>query len=94
VVAARIGQGVRGQGSGISGQTESRHVRLSIYDITGRLVETLVDKDQEPGFYQVEWDGKNQGSGIYFYRLQISQTPLDKGGKGDFIETKKLVLLH
>ena len=35
-------------------------ITLKVYDITGRLVQTLVD--------QVQWDGKNQSSGVYFYR--------------------------
>ncbi|MCH7761954.1 T9SS type A sorting domain-containing protein [candidate division TA06 bacterium] len=62
---------------------ESVLITLEVYDITGRLVETLVDQVQEPGVYQVEWEGKNLSSGIYFYRLQSS----------DFTATKKLILL-
>jgi hypothetical protein len=58
-------------------------VRLAIYDITGRLVETLVEKPHKPGVYQVQWDGKDQSSGIYFYRLQ----------SGNYTDTKKLILL-
>jgi hypothetical protein len=73
--------GFRGQGSGVG---ETIPVHLAVYGLTGRLVETLVEKHQEPGFYQVEWDGKNQSSGIYFYRLQ----------SGDFTSTKKLILLR
>jgi hypothetical protein len=45
------------------------HTTLKIYDTTGRLVTTLVDEHQKSGVYQVEWDGKDQSSGIYFYRL-------------------------
>jgi flagellar hook assembly protein FlgD len=50
----------------------------------GRLVETLVSEEKEPGVYQVEWDGKNQSSGVYFYRLQ----------SGKSVTTKKLTLLQ
>ncbi|MCH7761313.1 DUF1028 domain-containing protein [candidate division TA06 bacterium] len=75
--------GIRGQGSGISGQGKIQ-VSLTIYNITGRLVETLVDLVQEPGVYQVQWKAKDQSSGIYFYRLQAN----------DFISTKKLILLR
>jgi hypothetical protein len=64
--------------------SEKIPVKLTIYDIIGRLEETLVDEVQEPGVYQVEWDGKDHSSGIYFYRLQIV----------DFISTKKLILLR
>jgi hypothetical protein len=57
---------------------------LNVYDITGRLVETLVDEKKEAGVYQVKWDGKDQSSGIYFYRLKA----------GDLTKTKKLILLR
>jgi hypothetical protein len=74
---------VRGQGSGVS-EYEKINVRLSIFDITGRLVETLVDKPQDPGFYEVQWDGMDLSSGIYFYRLQVN----------NFTDTKRLILLR
>ncbi|MCH7761703.1 T9SS type A sorting domain-containing protein [candidate division TA06 bacterium] len=64
-------------------------VRLEIYDITGKLVETLVDERQVPGVYQVQWEGRDQASGIYFYRLQTRF-----GQAGDFIATRKMVLLR
>ena len=59
-------------------------VTLEVYDITGRLVKTLVDGHHEPGLYQVRWDSKNQASSIYFYRLQA----------GGFRDTKKMALLR
>jgi hypothetical protein len=64
-------------------------VSLSIYDITGRLVETLVDEQQEKGIYQVKWDGGNVASGIYFYRLNVDGIQYDSK---DSI-TKKMILL-
>ena len=56
--------------------SSSSHVRLTIYNIKGQLIRTLVDESQEPGFYRVMWNGKNQlgiseSSGIYFYRLDV-----------------------
>lgn len=53
--------------------TESK-VSLSIYDVSGRLVKTLVDQHQLGGVYSIKWNGKdnlgtNVSSGIYFYRL-------------------------
>ena len=60
------------------------YISLKIYDLTGRLVETLVDMSHNPGVYQVEWDGKDQTSGIYFYRLSTGNTTL----------TKKMILLR
>jgi hypothetical protein len=66
----------------------TNHVSLNIYDITGRLVETLVNERQEPGVYQVQWDGRipesGVRSGIYFYRLE----------SGDILATKKMILLR
>jgi len=59
------------------------HTTLKIYDITGRLVETLVDDHQKSGVYKVQWEGKDQSSGVYFYKLTSS----------DFTATKKLILL-
>jgi hypothetical protein len=59
-------------------------VHLAIYDIMGRHVETLVNESQVAGAYQVEWDGKDHSSGLYFYRLTTDE----------FTATKKLILLR
>ena len=60
-------------------------VTLKIYDILGNEIATLVNKEQTPGKYEVEFDaGKyNLSSGIYFYQLKI----------GSFIQTNKMVVL-
>lgn len=55
---------------------EKTEVRLKVYDVTGKLVRTLVDAIQASGLKRVVWDRKNQNgetmsSGIYFYRLSI-----------------------
>jgi hypothetical protein len=52
-----------------------QRVRLSVYDISGRLVRHLVDEPQEAGNYTVAWHGRDQSerpvaSGVFFYRLQ------------------------
>jgi hypothetical protein len=63
-------------------------VRLVVYDITGRLVETLVDERQTPGAYEIRWNSRTPESGvrsgIYFCRLIA----------GDYIETRKMILLR
>jgi hypothetical protein len=61
----------------------SGHVSLSIYNLLGRKVATLVNSRQESGSYESEWDATGVSSGIYFYRIQA----------GDYIDMKKLVLM-
>ncbi len=48
-------------------------VRLTIYDISGRQVATLVNSKQSAGNHRIEWDGSNYASGIYFYKLTAGQ---------------------
>ena len=61
----------------------SSHVMLKVYDILGREVVTLVNNYHQAGNYKVEFNAPKLVSGIYFYRLQA----------GDFVQTKKLILL-
>ncbi|HEY3250105.1 MAG TPA: SBBP repeat-containing protein [Ignavibacteria bacterium] len=58
-------------------------VQLIIYDILGNEIQTLINKNLQPGTYEVTFDGKNLSSGIYFYKLEVE----------DFNEVKKMVLL-
>ena len=64
-------------------------VRLAIYDMLGRQVAVLVNGEQEPGSYQVVWDGRDQrgeavATGIYFYRIEA----------GPFRSVRKLLLVR
>jgi M6 family metalloprotease-like protein len=64
------------------------HTRLEVFNILGQQVRMLVDKDQVPGEYSVDWDGRDEqgrevASGLYFYRLT----------RGDQNETRKMILL-
>ncbi|MBT3497216.1 MAG: S8 family serine peptidase, partial [Candidatus Marinimicrobia bacterium] len=43
---------------------------LHIYDINGRMVETLIDGIVESGIHEIQWNAGNQASGIYFVRLE------------------------
>jgi hypothetical protein len=63
---------------------ELSDVNLKVYDILGREVATLVNKKQKPGNYEVIWDASEQSSGVYFYQIQA----------GEYIETKKMILLR
>ncbi|MCL4551355.1 MAG: T9SS type A sorting domain-containing protein [Bacteroidetes bacterium] len=58
-------------------------VTLKVYDVLGREVKKLVDEYQSRGKYSVNFDASQLASGVYFYELV----------SGDFISTKKMVLL-
>lgn len=62
---------------------DSRFTALKIFDILGKEVETLVNEKLNQGKYEVNWDGANYPSGIYFYTLRA----------GEFTETKKMLLI-
>jgi hypothetical protein len=63
--------------------TQSR-VTLRVYDVLGRVVQTLVEETQNPGIYEARFDASALASGIYFYRLTA----------GAFVETKKMIVLR
>lgn len=63
-------------------------VRVSVYNLLGQRVATLVDQPMSPGTYRTDWNGRDEAgnpvaSGIYFYRLEAEQ----------FLETRKMMLL-
>ncbi|MBN1996164.1 T9SS type A sorting domain-containing protein [candidate division KSB1 bacterium] len=58
-------------------------VLLTIYDVMGRKVTILVHERKNPGEYRVDWNTTGIPSGIYFYNIKA----------GDFVQTKRLVLL-
>jgi hypothetical protein len=62
---------------------ERAGVRLVIYDALGREVQTLVNELLKPGTYEVDFDGSNFSSGVYYYTLSA----------GDYIETKKMAMI-
>ncbi|MCL4279593.1 MAG: T9SS type A sorting domain-containing protein, partial [Ignavibacteriaceae bacterium] len=45
-------------------------VLLKVYDILGSEVVTLVNAEQQPGYYEVQFNAMNYASGMYVYRLQ------------------------
>jgi hypothetical protein len=63
------------------------NVTLKVYDVLGNEIATLVNEEKQPGTYEVEFSPESSikypASGIYFYQLRA----------GDFIETKKMVLM-
>jgi hypothetical protein len=69
--------------------TESGHVTLTVYDMMGRMVSTLVDCEQGAGVYTQVWEavdtrGQQLSSGVYLYRFQIDS----------HIETMKMILMR
>jgi hypothetical protein len=63
--------------------SKSSHVTLKVYDVLGRLVQTLVNEQQFAGQYVATFNAQNLSSGIYFYRLEAD----------GFVSTKKLILM-
>ncbi|GBD93181.1 hypothetical protein BMS3Abin05_00764 [bacterium BMS3Abin05] len=62
---------------------QTAYVTVAIYDVRGRLVETLVNGEKAAGQYSVQWHAEGVPSGVYFYRIHA----------GKFTATKKLLLL-
>jgi hypothetical protein len=60
------------------------HVRLSVYNVLGQEIRTLVDEAQQPGDKSVQFDASNLPSGVYFYRITA----------GTFTEVKKMALIR
>ncbi|MBN1408728.1 MAG: CotH kinase family protein [Calditrichaceae bacterium] len=65
-----------------------QHVQLSIYNVLGQKIVTLVSENQKAGYFKIQWDASRFSSGIYFYRLVIGT------GKEQIIKTKKMMLLR
>ena len=61
----------------------SGSVKLVVFDALGREVATLVNEKLTPGTYEVDWNGSEYPSGTYFYKLTA----------GDYVETKKMILV-
>jgi hypothetical protein len=62
---------------------EAADVRIEIFDIIGRRIETFIHEKQQAGYYQVIWNGERRSSGAYFYRIQAA----------DYFDTRKMVLI-
>jgi len=62
---------------------KSSFVKLTVYDVKGRAVETLVNSELSPGTYKTDWNGTNFSSGVYFYKLESD----------GFVQTKRMILI-
>ena len=70
------------------GLKENVNVKITVYDILGRVVKSLVNDYQDAGFRSVTWDGTdNSGSsvatGLYIYKIEA----------GDFVSAKKMLMI-
>lgn len=59
------------------------YVTLKVYNIVGEEIATLVNEEQNAGRYQILWNANRLASGVYLYTIQA----------GDFIQTKKMILM-
>jgi len=67
---------------------EQTHVNITVYDMLGRKVRTILNQQQDPGYKSIIWDatndyGKPVSAGLYLYQIQA----------GEYMQTKKMVLL-
>jgi hypothetical protein len=67
-------------------------VSLKVIDLLGREVATLVNEGKAAGTYQITFDAGKLPSGVYFYRLVANA--ISSGQAGEYINTKKLLLLR
>ena len=61
----------------------SVNVTMKVYDILGKEVATLVNKEQQPGSYAVKFNASDLPSGMYVYRINA----------GNFSDVRKMILL-
>ena len=67
-------------------------VKIDIYNITGQVVNTLLNEEKAPGVYVVPWNGTDENgaslsSGVYFYRIEAGKK------SAGFSEIKKMILM-
>ncbi|MBK7632741.1 MAG: T9SS type A sorting domain-containing protein [Ignavibacteriales bacterium] len=62
---------------------EAGLVKLSVFNLLGQEIKTLVDEQRQPGTYTQKFDATELNSGVYFYELRVN----------DFIQTKKMQFL-
>jgi hypothetical protein len=66
------------------GLPRKSNVQLAVFNTLGQQVATLVEGEQEAGYHEIKFGASGLASGVYFYRLKT----------GDFVQTRKLLLLR
>ncbi len=59
------------------------NVRIAVYDVFGRDVKTLINKQLNAGSYEIKWNASNLNAGIYYYKIFADE----------FVDSKKILLL-
>ena len=70
---------------------EISDVQITIYDLLGHQVTTLVSEKQAAGYKSIQWDAFNVSSGIYFYRIEVHNPNAIRTGL--YTQTKRMILL-
>lgn len=65
------------------GVSKPGFVSIKVYDITGKIVDELMNSSLNPGSYEVKWEGSGFSSGVYFYSIKTNE----------FSETRKMILV-
>ncbi len=60
------------------------HVLMTVHNLLGQVVATIVNSDQDAGFHEVRFDAPGLASGVYLYRIEA----------GKFVQTRKLTLIR
>ena len=69
-------------------KVQQTHVNITIYDMLGRKVRTILNQQQDPGYKSLIWDatndyGKPVSAGMYLYQIEAN----------NFLKTKKMILV-
>lgn len=62
---------------------KAENIKITVFDVTGKELQVIVNERMQPGIYEVEWSGDKYASGIYFYRMKA----------GNYVETRKMILM-
>ncbi|HRA73755.1 MAG TPA: T9SS type A sorting domain-containing protein, partial [Flavobacterium sp.] len=63
--------------------SKKAQVKISVFDILGKEISKLVNKEFNQGTYTIEFKGDNLASGIYFYKIEVNE----------FTQMKKMILM-
>ncbi|MEJ2104889.1 MAG: T9SS type A sorting domain-containing protein, partial [Ignavibacteriaceae bacterium] len=69
---------------------QTSNVTIKIFDVLGNEIESLINEEKPAGTYELTWEAAGYPSGVYFYQLRA--TP-NGGQAGDFVQTRKMILL-